>query len=155
MRHLVMRCGLRVVIWVLLTAVLYRALAMFFTYQTYLHERRIARSIESLGGQATFQDLTPGIGPRFVRERLQFFDRIGWIWLNNKTISEELISELGSLANLKLLALDDSQVSDAELLHFTMFSNLEALSLERTPTTPKGRAMLRKSLPNCQITPDP
>ena len=112
-------------------------------------------------------------------KHLQGFKSLGYLYLNNTQITDvgiEYLKELDGLVVLNLmqtrvtgvgldslsglgrfeyLSLDGTLITDAELNQLKRLRNLKSVSLNDTQTTPDGRAMLRRALPNCVITPDP
>ena len=58
---------------------------------------------------------------------------------------------LKGLTNLKVLALSNSQVSDAGLEHLKGLKNLEVLTLHNTQVTDAGVADLQQALPQLRI----
>jgi Leucine-rich repeat (LRR) protein len=65
----------------------------------------------------------------------------------------ELIGKV--LTYLRVLKLNDTQVSDEGLKHLARLTNLQELDLRGTNVTAAGVAELRKALPNCKIITGP
>lgn len=118
----------------------------------YFREQRLANEIRSLGGNVTF---TQQSRPRLHPPILAIQDRIETVSLAHAQVSSNLVVRLGSLRQLTRLSLTATQVRDADLGQLKQLGNLQELYLSSTQTTAQGRAMLRKALPNCRITPDP
>jgi hypothetical protein len=59
--------------------------------------------------------------------------------------------KLARLTSLRELSIEVCDLSDADLLHFTRFTRLEALGLARTRITKDGVHRLKTQLPRCRI----
>lgn len=75
--------------------------------------------------------------------------------LTSTKISDAGLQHLQNLTNLSELALDDTVISDNGLHFLKPMTSLTTLILTDTQTTAAGRDVLRQSLPNCQINPNP
>jgi hypothetical protein len=146
-----LRYGPRVTIAVAMATLLYGVLAIWMPYH---RELNIARKIVSLGGSVQ-SDGGLQWAPLLFREKVILFDRIQTVILAGTTLPAELLSEIGQLANLQNLELQIEDLSDDGLEPLTRLRNLRHLNLDRTQTTPAGRAKLQMALPNCIITPAP
>ena len=62
-----------------------------------------------------------------------------------------MLAELTGLANLIILRIAGTQVSDAGLEHLKGLTKLGELNLTGTKVTATGVASLQKALPNCKI----
>jgi hypothetical protein len=65
-------------------------------------------------------------------------------------VTDAGLAHLSRSSNIQLLSLDDTQVTDAGLAHLKKLSSLKWLKLTRTKVTDAGVADLRKSLPQLQ-----
>lgn len=166
----------RIVMAVVLMAAVYGVVSVYATYQ---RELRIAKAIESHGGGVFFLFVGPGWIPQTLQNRLPFLDRICQVCQLGPAAPSDFLCELGSLHSLEDLHLENTQANDAVLKHFTGLTNLKALylndtqvtdagmeqlkgltsltclTIDDTQVTAEGRAILRKSLPNCTIDPTP
>lgn len=76
--------------------------------------------------------------------------------LSETKITDVGVEHLKGLTRLCELRLGGTQITDAGLEHLKGLTILELLELEGCiQVTPEGREMLRKSLPNCKIEPNP
>lgn len=66
---------------------------------------------------------------------------------------DEDLEHLESLNSLKWLDLSSTNITDKGLDHLSKLKSLEWLSLSNTRVKAEGLANLRKSLPNCKVTP--
>ncbi len=165
----VLRTFTRVVGGAILVAIVFAGLLGFVEYQAHQREYRIARKIESLGGDV-FSEKWGRFPPPFASG-----GRFKTVELFGRPATADVLAEVGSLSNLKELFLDGSQVEDASLKHLAGLTQLQRLTLRETPitdvglehlkglkslkqldlrrtrTTPQGRAMLQQALPGCVI----
>ena len=112
-------------------------------------------------------------------EQLKGLMRLESLHLNETEVTDAGLEQIKELKSLESLDLRQTQVTDTGLKHLKAMSRLEELDLDQThvtdnglenlkglksltylylhnsQTTEEGRAMLRKALPNCQITPNP
>lgn len=85
-------------------------------------------------------------------EHLKNLNGLVRLYLNHTNVSDGGLEHLQGLTELRQLDLEDTQVSDIGLEKLDVLTNLSQLRLHETQTTPKGRAMLLKSLPGCTIS---
>ena len=76
-------------------------------------------------------------------------------WVDPAKINDSELDGLKQLAFLEYLDLNGCHVTDSGIAQLQSLQHLVKVDLTDTRTTPEGRAMLRKALPNCEITPDP
>ena len=88
-------------------------------------------------------------------DHLKGLASLEWLILQDTQITDAGLEHLKGLTSLTELDLDDTHVTDAGLEHLKGLTNLVRLELDGTQVTAKGRAMLRKTLPGCIITPEP
>ncbi|MCP4815973.1 MAG: hypothetical protein GY888_25940 [Planctomycetaceae bacterium] len=74
------------------------------------------------------------------------------VGLNNTKITDAELVHLKGLTELFFLVLADTQVTDAGLVHLEGLKNLRFLFLLDTKVTKAGVRRLQKALPNCTIT---
>lgn len=165
----ILRTMTRVIGGAILVAIVFAGLLGFVEYQAHQREHRIARKIESLGGDV-FSEKWGRFPPPFASG-----GRFKTVELFGRRAGAEVLAEVGSLSNLKELFLDKAQVEDASLKHLAGLSQLQRLilrdtaitdaglehlkglkslkqlDLSRTKTTPQGRATLQQALPGCVI----
>jgi serine/threonine protein kinase len=146
-----------------------------FVWLPYQREKRIEREITSVGGQVYFEYCGPKWIPQSLQSGTPLFSRISLAYIHAKDVPADLISELGSLANLTVLGLEETNVTDAELVHLKDLTRLISLDLRDTKVTDAGLvhlkhltglrevllsnrnitadgvATLRRALPNCRI----
>lgn len=75
--------------------------------------------------------------------------------LRGTKVTDAGLVHLSDLKSLSELNLSGTRITDAGLVSLKGLSSLSRLTLVLTDTTSEGRAMLRKALPNCTITPEP
>ena len=89
---------------------------------------------------------------------------LGYLFLTKTNISDTGLEHLRHLTNLTEIDLSGTHVTDIGLQQLIERETinldvgvtlLNSLNLNTTQTTERGRAMLRKSLPNCDIQPNP
>lgn len=168
MTQMVRQFGIRVVIAMALSAVLWGAAAVWMPYQ---RELRFADRISSHGG---FGYTWGYRGPRWIPSTLHnsfpVFNRVTSVHVVHQaphmdsvvhperiTSSEwqQLLVEFGELPHLESLVLQETQIDDDHLVALSKFERLGQIILMKTNTTATGRAALRRELPHCTITPDP
>ena len=66
-------------------------------------------------------------------------------------VSDDGLSHLKGLKDLKQLSLTNTKVTDAGLTHLVGLAKLDKLLLKGTRVTPASVAALQKALPNCKI----
>ena len=151
---------LRHVAWIAIGSLLLFAVGgVLVVWLPYQREQRIARMIESSGGNVEYRYCGPGWIPESVAERLSFLSRIELVCGLNHAVSAELISELRSLTYLETLDLGFTQITDSGLEHLKGLTNLKLLSLNNTQITDEGLKHLKGmtslnmlALNNTQIT---
>jgi serine/threonine protein kinase len=72
--------------------------------------------------------------------------------LTNTPVSDLSLRFLGTLRTLRMLILAYTKVSDSGIRYLTNLASLRELYLMGTGVTPAGVAVLKKSLPRCEIT---
>ena len=176
--HFMRRHFVRIVIVTVLVAAVSTIVVVWLPY---LREQRVARKVEAHGGAVAFDYVGPTWVPPALEDRLPIWNRVGIVILDNQAapLPPDLIAELKTLTNPFHLILNNSEYTDAELEplgrlkvlyrldlqkcritnagleHLKGLTNLEFLDLNETETTPEGRDILRKALPNCNIEPNP
>ena len=139
-------------------------------------EQRIADDIKECGGAVTLAPFLPKWVPEILRDRYRFVFFIqfkeqapsGDMWskmlslraltflnLKDTSTSDDDLPQINGLTHLVVLNLCNTQVTDSGLVCLNRLSDLKVVNLKDTPTTPEGRVMLRKTLPNCKVEPDP
>ena len=89
-------------------------------------------------------------------KHLKGFDKLRTLDLSSTQINDAGLEHLKHFTSLERLCLDWTDVTDAGLEHVKGMTSLRSVSFfNRSKTTPEGREMLRKSLPNCDIRPNP
>ena len=88
-------------------------------------------------------------------EHLKGLTNLASLYLAHTQVTDAGLERLKGLTKLTILDLCNTQFTDAGLEHLNGLTNLNVLALNETRSTAEGRAMLRKSLPNCEIKPDP
>lgn len=134
----------RILIGLILIALVATAVSIFSAYR---REQEIARDILSAGGRVSFAYSGPDWMPQFFRNNLPYFARIRRVDLFNETSSAT--PQLGRLANLDVLVLKKSLITDDELQCLAGLNSLRELFLAETQVTDKGMARL-KSLSGLQ-----
>ena len=135
---------LRHVAWIAIGSLLLFAVGgVLVVWLPYQREQRIARMIESSGGNVEYRYCGPGWIPESVAERLSFLSRIELVCGLNHAVSAELISELRSLTYLETLDLGFTQITDSGLEHLKGLTNLKLLSLNNTQITDEGLKHLK------------
>ena len=71
--------------------------------------------------------------------------------LNETRVSDAGLVHLVGLRRLRHLALEDTDISDAGIVHLKKLKQLEGLATSGTRITPAGVAELRRALPNTYI----
>lgn len=155
------RYGMRFVILVALTVMLYEVASIYFTCR---HEDRISQAIRDHGGDTMFASQSWLSGLPFSRQLYSVemcgFGRMATAATAGKpvesySIPQSLLSELATLRGLRSLSLKKSTISDSDLERLRQLTYLKLLDLSETRTTPEGRGLLREHLPDCIITPAP
>ena len=82
------------------------------------------------------------------------FDSFWQLSIQNAAITDDDLSELGNLGNLKQLHLVGTNFSDAGIAHVAELENLETLVISKTRVTVNGLNRLRGALPYCGIIAD-
>ena len=77
------------------------------------------------------------------------------LYLGNTRVTDAGLVHLKGLTNLEELDVSHTQITDAGLEHLIGLTKLYLLNVEGTEVTAEGRAMFRKSLPNCDIEIEP
>jgi Leucine-rich repeat (LRR) protein len=148
MTQFLRRQAVRIVVGAILVAVLYVALEVFSTI------RREQQLIQKLSGrQYGVMNIAPASIPEWISRPL--CRRIVDITYSDDVIPSEVLSEISRLPCLHDLDLARTQITDADLEVLQRLKSLRHLHLSGTRTTPEGRAILRKMLPDCWITPEP
>ena len=144
------RHGVRIVIVAVFAASSFAVLAIWIPYH---REQQITRKY----GAANFayRYCGPDWIPRSYRKRLPFFSRASALRSVCHDMTLEFLGNLGSLAYLQEIQLLDSDFTGDGLEHLKVMTSLRHVNLKNTQTTPAGRAMLRKALPDCKIEPEP
>jgi len=132
--------GVRIVIGVVLVAVVSVAVFVWMPYQ---REQRIAREIESHGGQVSSKYAGPDWMPRLIRKLPSYLDRIQSVDLSNTQVTDSGLEHLKTLNNLKVLGLNDTPVTDAGLEYLKGLTNLANLGLVYTQVTDAGLENLK------------
>jgi hypothetical protein len=73
------------------------------------------------------------------------------LMLQNTGLTDEDLVELKGFFRLRVLSLAQTRVTDAGLEHLTGLKNLVELYLKDTAVTDKGIAKLKAALPQCKI----
>ena len=91
-----------------------------------------------------------------VLEKMKGLPHLSGVILSGPNlVSDAGLEHLKGLRSITGLFLDDTEVTDAGLEHLWGLTSLRTLLLDGTQTTAEGRALLRKALPGCQISPNP
>ncbi len=113
-------------------------------------ESRITEQIRMIGGCVTVShDANRQKGSDSV------FRRILSIEPHPREIPAGLFEEIGKLSAVRSMNLQESQVTDRDLIAIQTLSSLSFVDLDKTETTAVGRDSLRHALPNCKIIPEP
>jgi WD40 repeat protein/Leucine-rich repeat (LRR) protein len=78
--------------------------------------------------------------------------QLQFLMLQDTGLTDEDLVELKGFLGLRVLNLSRTRVTDAGLEHLAGFKNLVALYLAETAVTDKGVAKLKAALPGCQIS---
>jgi hypothetical protein len=73
------------------------------------------------------------------------------IWTVYRDLDATVFLRLGELTTLEEVVLDESPVTDADLIHFRSLTNLRKLRVKSTKVSAAGVDALQKALPNCKI----
>jgi len=73
------------------------------------------------------------------------------LYLNNTDINDEGLKHFSRLPRLQQLYLDETKISDDGLKHLDNLTILLELSVRNTHVTFDGVQMLKESLPNCDV----
>ena len=91
-----------------------------------------------------------------VLEKMKGLPHLSGVILSGPNlVSDAGLEHLKGLRSITGLFLDDTEVTDAGLEHLWGLTSLRTLLLDGTQTTAEGRALLRKALPGCTISPNP
>ena len=160
-RRFLRRYAARIVIGAILVAIVYGCMTVAIPS---LRDRRIARQIIALGGDASFHNGDPDWIPHSMQSSLPFLARLTNINLENFDLTDEaalsdLLSEIGSLHRLDFLDLSGTRITDMGLVQLKGLTNLETLKLSRTEVTDGGLKHLKGlarldwlDLSNSQVT---
>jgi hypothetical protein len=118
----------------------YPLLDVVFSYQ---REQRISSMVQKIGGTTRFQYAGPEWIPYSIRKKVALFDRIEDIRLPSGSVPAELQAEIGTLTNLKLLCLRDTDFGDLGLESLRQLHNLESLNLKGTKVSDQGLTYLK------------
>ena len=77
---------------------------------------------------------------------------IGVVYLNDTQVTDAGVVHLGGLTSLRFLHLNNTQITDAGLVHLKALTSLQVLSLDNTQVTDAGVAKLKEALPDCRIS---
>ena len=159
------RNGVRVVVGLFLTAIL----CLYVPEWMQVHrEERAAKRVESFEGFVywyyRYPDI-PCISDRFDIRAVHMVNlgvtseesrrRVFEQWVDPARIDDAAIECLKEVRFLKYVDVNGCHITDCGLAHLQVLSHLVKLNFTDTRTTPEGRAMLRRALPNCEIKPDP
>ena len=154
MKQFLRRYGVRMAFCVMLAVTVFEFLSEYIAYRG---EEVVARKIRAyMSDEHILQYRWPDWMPEYLQSSLFMFGRIEGFGLSN--VDEDfadLLPELKSLANLKSIGLANTAITDDSLKQLAGLHTLVVLDLSETRTTLEGRSRLRRSLPNCAITPDP
>jgi hypothetical protein len=74
--------------------------------------------------------------------------------LDDTKITDDDLLHLEHLTRVQWLSLEGTPITDAGLKHLTSLTRLEWLGLKRTQVTDAGVKKLQQALPNCKIERD-
>ncbi len=99
---------------------------------------------------------TDAVGPDWLRdlvgdERMSGFDSVVLVYLVGAPIDDAWLKKLGRFPKLYSLVLDGKQITDDGLTHLAEMSNLRILILMETGVSDKGVKKLQQALPDCII----
>jgi hypothetical protein len=112
-------------------------------------QRDAVAAIRQVGGKAeydwrwsdgrSFADGHPP-GPRWLHARVgpEFLGEVTAVWLDAIKATDAVLSHVGQLRRLELLALSSASVSDAGLAHLAGLTRLERLDLSRSTASDAG-----------------
>jgi len=122
-------------------------------------QRGIVQRVEGLGGRVVYyeppQNEWWGISQLRLRLSRDYFDRIEVVDLHGRPATDAEVRRLKMLSHLRLLFLDDTQTTDAGLVHLHDLKQLHCIWLRRSGVTYQGLADLRVALPTCEIIDKP
>lgn len=72
--------------------------------------------------------------------------------LDGTKITDAGMTQLAALTQFRTLKLRDTTITDAGLMYLSALHQLQTLNLEGANVTPPAVRMLRRALPDCQIT---
>jgi hypothetical protein len=90
-----------------------------------------------------------------VLHHLKGMRKLEWLYLDRTQVTDAGLEQLEGLTKLGGLRLDNTRITDAVLKTLEKAPSLKDHFLMGTQTTPEGRAILRKALPNCRIGLNP
>ena len=91
------------------------------------------------------------LGGLIIRDRQAKDKPIVGVKLSKSRVTDAELKHLAGLQQLKALDLIGTKVTDAGLKHLVGLKQLQVLILDGTKVTAKGKADLKKALPNLKI----
>jgi hypothetical protein len=131
-------------LWIGVAAVAATVIGVGLRIGTVVHRQQVAiREIERLGGTVSTEPRGPEwLRGQFGEEGLQPFDRVDSVDLENTSANDAALDYVGSLTEVRDLALFDTYVTDAGLARLKGLTRLEYLSLCNTQISDAGLAHL-------------
>ena len=120
-------------------------------------QREAVAAIEAVGGVVYYEYQTKSgqkpPGPKWLRELIgdEYFVSVVLVDFNETQVTDAGLMHLKGLTKLELLYLNRTQITDAGLEHLKGLTNLEDLWLNGTQVTDEGVKKLQQALPNCGI----
>lgn len=135
-------CGWRIIGFLVLLALLYGMVNVYFMDLAFHRERELVQSLEAIGGRGTYHYF----GPKWLPKQMaswQLWYRVEYVDLAGTSIGADELSRLRSLRRLRHLDLSETNLTDADLQHLANVPHLESLILNRTHISDAGLQQLR------------
>jgi hypothetical protein len=138
--------------WIPLSIRLFAALLVLLGISSILwvaipayREHRAIQEVRRLGGHYQSEQTAPKWLCNLVGyNRLGVFEKVTAIYLRNAPATDDSLKHFDSLAGLRVLDLDRTQVTDVGLVHLKGLMRLEYLDLHGTGVTDTGLAQLTR-----------
>jgi hypothetical protein len=121
-------------------------------------QRRAVQRVQRLGGSVKYE--TPELveSPFLFSELVlraclpsDYFDPVIAVNLFDTPARDTDMQSLGTLTDIQVLALNETEVTDNGLLHLHRNKNLKLLFIGNTKITAQGIAEFKKAVPNCDV----